>query len=135
MPEAAEILTEALGRPIAFADTDRTGPAVQQGYGVDARMVRERRLQRRHRRPGTRVRPRAHEAPRLGTPPRATEWARRARMKAIRLLEYGGQLVFNDVPTPAIVHDEILVKIKSSAVNHLDLVEASGTARQILPID
>ena len=56
-------------------------------------------------------------------------------MKAIRLLEYGGQLVFNDVPTPTIARDEILVKIKSTAVNHLDLVEASGTARQILPID
>src|SRR6266566_5369977 len=60
---------------------------------------------------------------------------RRARMKAVRLLEYGGQLVFNDVPTRAIARDEILVKIKSTAVNHLDLVEASGTARQILPID
>jgi D-arabinose 1-dehydrogenase-like Zn-dependent alcohol dehydrogenase len=34
-----------------------------------------------------------------------------------------------------LVRDEILVKIRSSAVNHLDLVEASGTARQILPID
>jgi len=56
-------------------------------------------------------------------------------MKAVRLLEYGGQLVFNDVPTPTIARDEILVKIKNSAVNHLDLVEASGTARQILPID
>src|SRR5438105_2779813 len=56
-------------------------------------------------------------------------------MKAVRLLEYGGQLVFNDVPTPAIAVDEILVKIKSTAVNHLDLVKASGTARQILPID
>src|SRR5438128_9378162 len=56
-------------------------------------------------------------------------------MKAVRLLEYGGQLVFNDVPTPAIARDEILVKIKSTAVNHLDLVKASGTARQILPID
>jgi NADPH:quinone reductase-like Zn-dependent oxidoreductase len=56
-------------------------------------------------------------------------------MKAIRVLEYGGQLVFNDVPTPAIARDEILVKIKSTAVNHLDLVKASGTARQILPID
>src|SRR5437879_2705756 len=100
-------------------------------------MVRARRLQRRHRWPGTRVRPRAHEAPRLGTPPRATKWAdsRRALMKAVRLLEYGGQLVFNDVPMPTIARDEILVKIKSTAVNHLDLVEASGTARQILPID
>src|SRR5436190_14845646 len=56
-------------------------------------------------------------------------------MKAVRLLEYGGQLVFNDVPTPTIARDEILVKVKSTAVNHLDLVEASGTARQILPID
>ena len=42
-------------------------------------------------------------------------------MKAVRLLEYGGQLVFNDVPTPTIARDEILVKIKSTAVNHLDL--------------
>src|ERR1700730_18228117 len=56
-------------------------------------------------------------------------------MKAVRLLEYGGQLVFNDVPTPAIARDEILVKVKSTAVNHLDLVEASGTLRQIVPID
>ena len=56
-------------------------------------------------------------------------------MKAVRLLEYGGQLVFNDVPTPTIPRDEILVKIKSTAVNHLDLVKASGAARQILPID
>ena len=56
-------------------------------------------------------------------------------MKAVRLLEYGGQLVFNDVPTPTITRDEILVKIKSTAANHLDLVKASGTARQILPID
>jgi NADPH:quinone reductase-like Zn-dependent oxidoreductase len=44
-------------------------------------------------------------------------------------------LVFNDVPTPTIARDEILVKIKSTAVNHLDLVEASGTARQIFPLD
>src|SRR5580693_1384781 len=56
-------------------------------------------------------------------------------MKAVRLLEYGGQLVFNDVPVPAIARDEILVKVKCTAVNHLDLVEASGTARQVLPID
>ena len=56
-------------------------------------------------------------------------------MKAIRLLEYGGQLVFNDVPTPTIARDEILVKIKSTTVNHVDLVKASGAVRQILPID
>src|SRR6201997_1175821 len=56
-------------------------------------------------------------------------------MKAVRLLEYGGELVFDDVSAPAIARDEILVKVNSTAVNHLDLVEASGTARQILPID
>src|SRR5260370_19161385 len=56
-------------------------------------------------------------------------------MKAVRLLEYGGELVFSDVPTPTIARDEVLVKIRSTAVNHLDLVEASGTARQILTID
>jgi NADPH:quinone reductase-like Zn-dependent oxidoreductase len=56
-------------------------------------------------------------------------------MKAVRLLEYGGQLAFGDVPAPTIARDEILVKIKSTAVNHLDLVKASGAARQILPIN
>jgi NADPH:quinone reductase-like Zn-dependent oxidoreductase len=56
-------------------------------------------------------------------------------MKAVRVLEYSGQLVFNDVPTPTIARDEILVKVKSTAVNHIDLVKASGTVRQILPID
>ena len=44
-------------------------------------------------------------------------------------------MVFDDVPTPTIARDEILVKIRSTAVNHLDLVKASGTLRQILPID
>ena len=56
-------------------------------------------------------------------------------MKAVRVLEYGGQLVFNEVPTPTIARDEILVKAKSAAVNHLDLVKASGMMRQMLPID
>jgi NADPH:quinone reductase-like Zn-dependent oxidoreductase len=36
---------------------------------------------------------------------------------------------------PTIARDEILVKVKSTAVNHLDLVKASGTLKQILPID
>jgi NADPH:quinone reductase-like Zn-dependent oxidoreductase len=44
-------------------------------------------------------------------------------------------LALDDVPAPTIARDEILVKVRSTAVNHLDLVEASGTARQILPID
>ena len=56
-------------------------------------------------------------------------------MKAVRLLEYGEQLAFNDVPTPTIARDEILVKVRSTAVNHLDLVKASGAARQIFPLE
>src|SRR5689334_23651840 len=78
-----------------------------------------------------------HGAASLNLAPCGGDWAdlRRALMKAVRLLEYGGQLVLEDVPTPTIARDEILVKIKSTAVNHIDLVEASGTARQILPID
>src|SRR6266700_7203449 len=56
-------------------------------------------------------------------------------MKAVRLQEYGGQLVLDDVPMPAIGRDEILVKVSSTAVNHLDLVKASGTVRQIFPLD
>jgi NADPH:quinone reductase-like Zn-dependent oxidoreductase len=55
-------------------------------------------------------------------------------MKAVRVLEYGGPLVVDEVPTPAIAGDELLVKVKSTAVNYLDLVKASGTLRQILPI-
>jgi NADPH:quinone reductase-like Zn-dependent oxidoreductase len=43
--------------------------------------------------------------------------------------------VFDDVPTPAIARDEILVRIKSTTVNHADIVKAAGAARQILPID
>jgi NADPH:quinone reductase-like Zn-dependent oxidoreductase len=31
--------------------------------------------------------------------------------------------------------DEVLVKVRCTAVNHLDLVEASGRLKQILPID
>ena len=54
-------------------------------------------------------------------------------MKAVRVWQYGGPLVFNDAPASTIARDEILVKIKSTAVNHLDLVKASGTTRQILP--
>jgi NADPH:quinone reductase-like Zn-dependent oxidoreductase len=78
-----------------------------------------------------------HGAASLKLAPGGGDWAdlRRALMKAVRLLEYGGQLVFNDVPTPTIARDEILVRIRSTTVNHLDLVEASGAMRQILPID
>ena len=53
-------------------------------------------------------------------------------MKAVRLLEYGGQLVVDDMPTPTIARDEVLVKVKSTAVNHLDLVKAKSRARALM---
>ena len=56
-------------------------------------------------------------------------------MRAVKVLDYGAQLVLDDLPVPTIARDEILVKIKSTAVNHLDLVKASGAVRQILPIE
>jgi len=56
-------------------------------------------------------------------------------MKAVRVLEYGGPLVVDDVPRPAISPGEILLRIKSTTVNHVDRVKASGAVRQVLPID
>jgi NADPH:quinone reductase-like Zn-dependent oxidoreductase len=56
-------------------------------------------------------------------------------MKVVRLLEYGGQLVFEDLPTPTIARDEILAKVKNTTVNHIDIVKASGAVRQLLPIE
>src|SRR6267154_110044 len=68
-----------------------------------------------------------HGAASLNLAPCGGDWQnaelRGAVMKAVRLLEYGEHLVFDDVSTPAIARDEILVKIKSTAVNHLDLVK------------
>lgn len=44
-------------------------------------------------------------------------------------------MALEDIPVPIVADDEILVKVRSTAVNHLDLVEASGAARQMFPID
>jgi len=57
-------------------------------------------------------------------------------MKAIRLSEYGGQLVFNDVPTPTIARDEILVKIKSTAngLGDFALLARPTSGKQLLRI-
>jgi len=55
-------------------------------------------------------------------------------MKAIRVFEYGKPPVLTEMPTPTIADDEVLVKVRSTAVNHLDLVEASGMAKEFFPI-
>ena len=56
-------------------------------------------------------------------------------MKAIILIEYGGELIVKEVPKPTIKDDEVLVKVKNTAVNHLDLVEAAGAAKEYFPIE
>jgi uncharacterized protein YbjT (DUF2867 family) len=112
MAEAAEILTEALGPPITFAQTPIE--QVRQhskemalmlewfervGYSADIAGL-EREFGR--------------------TLTKLPQWARRqgdssrTGMKGMRLLEYGGQLVFDDIPKPTIARDEILVKVKST---------------------
>jgi NADPH:quinone reductase-like Zn-dependent oxidoreductase len=56
-------------------------------------------------------------------------------MKAIRVLAYGEPPVLAEMPKPTVADDEVLVKVKSTAVNHLDIVEASGAAKEIFPIE
>src|SRR6267154_984585 len=56
-------------------------------------------------------------------------------MKAIRVLEYGRSPTLTEIPMPDIADDEVLVKVRSTAVNHLDIVEASGAAKEMFPIE
>src|SRR5206468_5665556 len=120
------------------ADANRTGPAVQRGYGVDAAVVRARRLQRRHRWPGTRVRPRAHEAPRLGAPPRATKWALiicLSIMKAIRIHNYGGpeDLKYEDAPRPTPQAGEVPILVHAAGGKPIDWPRPAGHIKVLWP--
>ena len=53
-------------------------------------------------------------------------------MNAVRLLEYGGQLVFSDVPTPMIASDEIYVIDGSAFYPHQNLVARDRRRRYIV---
>lgn len=56
-------------------------------------------------------------------------------MKAIRFHQYGGPevLKFEDVPEPQIRKDEVLVRVRACALNHLDLWVRKGTTKSPLP--
>ncbi len=56
-------------------------------------------------------------------------------MKAIRFHEYGGPEVlrYEDVPEPEIREDEVLVRVRACALNHLDLWVRKGIGNVPLP--
>ena len=56
-------------------------------------------------------------------------------MKAIRFHEYGGPdvLRYEDVPDPQLRKDQVLVRVKACALNHLDIWVRKGTTKSPLP--
>jgi len=57
-------------------------------------------------------------------------------MKAVRFHEYGGPevLKYEDAPEPKIQANEVLVKVKACALNHLDIWLRVGVRRWTLPM-
>ncbi len=56
-------------------------------------------------------------------------------MKAVRYHQYGGPevLQYEDIPEPGIRKDEVLLRVKACALNHLDLWLRKGTYNPKLP--
>src|SRR5205085_10868523 len=56
-------------------------------------------------------------------------------MKAVRIHEFGGPevLKFEDVPDPQLRKDQVLIKVKACALNHLDLFIRKGLPGVKLP--
>jgi len=56
-------------------------------------------------------------------------------MKAVRFHEFGGPevLKYEDVPEPKIRKDQVLIKVKACALNHLDLWIRKGLPGPKLP--
>src|SRR3954471_10823995 len=61
--------------------------------------------------------------------------SREAMMKAIRFHEFGGPevLKFEDVAEPVLRKDQVLVRVKACALNHLDLWTRKGLPGVKLP--
>jgi len=57
-------------------------------------------------------------------------------MKAVIVREHGGfdKLLLEDLPTPQIRPDEVLVRVKASGINHLDLWVRKGVAGHKFPL-
>src|SRR6185369_1863630 len=56
-------------------------------------------------------------------------------MKAIRFHEFGGPevLKYEDIPNPVLRKDQVLVRVKACALNHLDLFVRKGIPGIKLP--
>src|SRR5689334_3323447 len=60
---------------------------------------------------------------------------REAIMKAVRFHEFGGPevLKYEDVPDPQLRRDQVMVRVKAVALNHLDLWTRKGLPGVKLP--
>lgn len=56
-------------------------------------------------------------------------------MKAIRIHQYGGPevLVYQEAPLPAVLHDEVLIKVMASGVNPVDWKIREGLRKNVFP--
>jgi NADPH:quinone reductase-like Zn-dependent oxidoreductase len=56
-------------------------------------------------------------------------------MKAIVFNNYGlAELRFQEVARPAVAEDQVLVKIRATAVNHIDIGMAAGAMKNVFPL-
>src|SRR5690242_21744387 len=65
----------------------------------------------------------------------ANHHARSGAMKAVRIHEFGGPevLKYEDIPDPVLRKDEVLVRIRACALNHLDVWVRKGLPGVKLP--
>ena len=56
-------------------------------------------------------------------------------MKALTVLDYNMPLKLVEIAKPVVGNRELLVQVKDTTVNHVDIVKASGAVRQIFPIE
>ena len=58
-------------------------------------------------------------------------------MKAVVLHDFGGpeQLTWKDLPQPVPGSGQVLVRVAATSLNPVDLKRASGTMRQIFPVE
>jgi NADPH:quinone reductase-like Zn-dependent oxidoreductase len=56
-------------------------------------------------------------------------------MKALTISDYNSSIKLEEIEKPVVGKRELLIQVKNTTVNHVDLVKASGVAKQIFPIE